>query len=116
MDNGAVTKGEGVTQFRTKTPHPHHISIPTPKKTINPTINDDIKRISVDEYIESLLIQDSIVLFGSKRKKVRSLAIAYHYVNVLHSPPILEWAGKDGTIMQICNLLKIAKKNEDRLS
>ena len=112
MDNSNVPRREGVTQLHTRTPHSHYISIPTPKTTSNPTTNDDIKRISIDEYIESLLIQDNIALFGSNRKKVRNLAIAYHYVNILHSPPILEWTGKDGTIMQICNLLKIAKKTK----
>ena len=110
MDNGDVTRREGVTQLCPRNPHPHYISIPTPKTTCNPTTNDDIKRISVEEYIENLLIEDNITLFGSKQKKVKNLTIAYHYVNVLHYPPIFEWEGKEGTVNTICNLLKIAKK------
>ena len=70
--------------------------------------------ISVDEYFDTVHM-DNKGLFGNKHNKVINLSVAYHYTNVLKSPPPYELKGRYGTILHIYKYLNIPKKKRRRI-
>lgn len=54
--------------------------------------------------------EESKMLFGGKKVKVRNMAIAYYYHHGLNRPSSEEWTGKNGVIIDICRVFKIGTK------
>ena len=54
---------------------------------------------------------DADILLGyTEGRKTFNVAITFYYDSTLDSSPRLEWNGRDGTILNMCDVFRVEKK------